>query len=193
MRKIVLAAAALLLVEPTLALAHPGVHADGLVAGLAHPLTGLDHLAAMTAVGFWAASLGQKSARWIVPLSFVALMIVGAGLALAGLSLPAVEPMIALSVAALGLLVAFEIRLPAVFAAPLVGFLALFHGFAHGTEMPAMAEPVAYGVGFALATLSLHLAGLGLGLARSRWPFSRTAARLAGAAVAGFGIFLFAN
>jgi urease accessory protein len=139
----------------------------GFAAGFAHPFSGLDHLLAMVAVGLWAAQLGGR-ARWLVPLAFMGAMAAGAGLALAGVRLPAVETGIASSVMILGLLVAISARLPAVTSAVLVGAFAVFHGHAHGTELPQAASEALYGAGFLLATAALHATGLGLGAALHR-------------------------
>ncbi|HYA37278.1 MAG TPA: HupE/UreJ family protein [Candidatus Methylomirabilis sp.] len=134
----------------------------GFAAGFAHPFSGLDHLLAMVAVGLWAAQLGGR-ARWIVPLAFMGAMAAGAALALAGVQLPAVESGIASSVMMLGLLIALAARLPTLTSAILVGAFAVFHGHAHGTELPQAASEALYGAGFLLATGLLHATGLGLG------------------------------
>lgn len=175
------AAAALLI--PTAALAHPGLHLDGLGDGALHPLTGADHLLAMVGVGVWAASLGGQ-ARLILPVVFVSLMAVGAALGLAGVAMPGVEHWIAASVVALGMAVALQLRVPTTAAAVLVAVFALAHGQAHAAGMPEMASPVAYALGFGLVTAALHVAGLGLGsaLAGTRLP------RLAGALAALAGL-----
>jgi len=136
--------------------------AGGFGAGFAHPFTGLDHMLAMIAVGLWAAQLGGR-ARWAVPLAFLGAMTVGAGLALAGVRLPMVETGIASSVLVLGLLIAFAARLPVAVSAILVGAFAVFHGHAHGNELPQAASEALYGAGFLLATGALHVFGLGLG------------------------------
>lgn len=154
--------------------------------GLLHPLTGLDHLAAMLAVGFWSALTARR--LWTTPLAFAAMLLVGALLGLAGLELPAVEPMIATSLLVLGLLVALRARIPAVLAAALVGVFAVFHGVAHGTELAGAAQIWAPLAGMLITTVSLHIAGLGLGLAlRKRNPWG---SRIAGAAVTLLGSFL---
>ncbi|MES2739924.1 MAG: HupE/UreJ family protein [Pseudomonadota bacterium] len=145
----------------SVAQAHPG-HADGALAGLAHPFLGLDHLLAMVAVGVWAGQLGGR-AKWLVPASFVAVMAGGAALGLAGVRLPMVEAGIATSVLLLGLLIALSVKVAPAFGATLVGLFALFHGVAHGSEMPQMSVAWQYGLGFMLATAALHGAGLGLG------------------------------
>lgn len=172
-----------LALSPSVAAAHPGLHADGFVAGALHPLTGLDHLLAMVAVGLWAANLGGR-ARLLVPAAFVATMAIGAALGLGNTANPGVELGIAASVIVLGLAVAARLALPTLAASGLVAVFALAHGFAHGTEMPAMASPLAYGLGFALATVGLHAAGLGAGLLAAR----TAAARVAGGAIALAGL-----
>lgn len=177
-----------LAVVPGLAEAHTGLHlvgADGAAAGFAHPFLGADHLLAMVAVGLWAASLGGR-ARWLVPASFVALMALGAALGGFAVVLPAVEPMIALSVIALGVLIALSVQVPVAAAAALVASFGLFHGAAHGAEMPAMVSPLAYGAGFVAATALLHGVGLGLGALLPR----ASVLKFAGGAIAAAGVAL---
>ena len=146
-----------------------------LVDGLLHPLTGLDHLAAMLAVGLWSA-LSATSARrmWLAPVAFAGMLLVGALLGLNGLELPAVEPMIAASLLVMGLLVATRAKLPLAVTAGVVGVFAVFHGIAHGTELAGGGNGFAPLLGMLVATIALHLAGVGLGLAlRSHsvwWP-----------------------
>jgi urease accessory protein len=152
------------------ALAHPG-HADGAMAGLMHPLTGIDHVLAMLAVGLWGAQLGGR-AQWLLPASFVALLAVGGALGMSGAALPMVEAGIVTSVLLLGLLIGFAVKLKTLPAATIVGVFAVFHGFAHGAEMPAMSTAWWYGVGFVAASAALHGVGLWLGRAvraDSRW------------------------
>jgi urease accessory protein len=168
--------------------AHPG-HADGAFAGLAHPFMGLDHLLAMVAVGIWAAQQGGR-AKWLVPSCFVTVMALGGALGMAGMSLPMMESGIATSVLLLGLLIAFSVRLPAAAGAALVGLFAVFHGYAHGAEMPALASPWQYGVGFVIATALLHVLGLGVGAGMKNHGWS---VRLAGAAVAACGAWMMAG
>ena len=154
-----------LLFAPSIAFAHPG-HGEesGLLAGLIHPFSGLDHLLAMTAVGLFAAHLGGR-ALWAVPASFVAVMALGGIFGAAGVSLPFVETAIALSVLVFGFVI-FSGMTPPVFAAmALVGLFAIFHGHAHGTEMPVNGSALVYGIGFMVATALLHGFGIALGLA----------------------------
>jgi urease accessory protein len=156
---------AALAMVPTIALAHPGGldHIHGLTDGIMHPLTGLDHVLAMVAVGLLAAQLGGR-ALWITPLSFMAMLVVGALLAMAHIAVPLVEVGIALSIISLGVVLLFGVGLPTVGAMALVGFFAIFHGYAHGLEVPNTASALSYGVGFVFATGLLHLAGITLGL-----------------------------
>lgn len=141
--------------------AHPG-HGSGVIAGIAHPLLGLDHLLAMLAVGVWAAQLGGR-AKWLVPASFVALMMVAGSVGMAGIALPMVESGIATSVLLLGLLTAFSVKVTPALGASIVGLFAVFHGYAHGMEMPLPGMPWQYGVGFVVSTAVLHGLGLQLG------------------------------
>ena len=141
-----------------------GAQGAGLAAGLAHPFLGLDHLLAMIAVGIWAGQLGGRPV-WLVPLTFASVMSAAAALGSFGITLPMVEPAIACSVLVLGLLIAGSVRLPAIASVGIVGLFAVFHGYAHGLELPQAASPILYGIGFVLATSLLH--GLGIGFARS--------------------------
>jgi urease accessory protein len=178
--------------SPALAHLSPGEHGSFL-AGVSHPLFGLDHILAMVAVGLWAAMLGGR-AVWIVPGAFVGTMIVGFGLAMAGVPLPFVEPAILASVVILGLVVAAAVQLPTAAGAVLVGAFALFHGHAHGGELgDATAWP--YLIGFALATAALHGVGIAIGLALGSGAgfgkeTGRLVARMLGGATAVLGIGL---
>lgn len=161
-RKTLLVAAGVAL--PGLALAHPGhEHASGLLSGLAHPLLGLDHLLAMLAVGLWGAQLGGR-ARWALPVLFLGIMAAGGGMGLAGLALPGGEQGIVASVVVLGLALLWARQIPLAYSGLLVAAFALFHGHAHGTEMPAESSAGLYALGFVLATAALHLSGLRFGL-----------------------------
>ena len=146
------------------AAAHVGHgEATSLGAGLTHPWTGTDHLLAMAAVGLWAALAGGP-ARWTLPTAFLGAMLAGFGLAVAGVDLPLVEPMILASVIALGVLIALTVRLPLAFGAMLVALFGLCHGHAHGTESPESGL-LLYAVGFTLSTAVIHVLGLALGRA----------------------------
>ena len=163
-----------------------GAHGTGFAEGFTHPFYGLDHLFAMIAVGIWAAQLGGL-ATWLAPLTFVAVMAGSALLALHGFELPMLEPAIASSVLVLGLLVAFAVRLPVGVSLGLVGLFALFHGYAHGQELPHAASAMLYGVGFLLATGLLHGLGLGFGCMTCRVAL---VSRLGGSVIATAGLFL---
>jgi urease accessory protein len=170
--------ASALIVAATPALAHSGAIAGGFFGGFAHPLLGPDHIAAMVAVGLWGAFLGPP-AIWLLPVVFPLVMAVGGVLGILGLPLPDAEHAIAGSAIVLGMMVAGALRPPIWLAAGLVGFFAIFHGHAHGVELPAGADAVAYSVGFVMATGMLHLAGIAFGLL-ARWPAGRIAVRTAG-------------
>lgn len=170
------------------AVAHPG-HAEGIAAGMLHPLLGLDHLLAMAAVGIWAAQLGGR-ARWALPASFVTLMALAGAAGMAGRALPMVESGIATSVLLLGLLIAFSVTVTPMLGAAIVAVFAVFHGYAHGAEMPATASAWQFAAGFMLATAALHGLGLLIGLrgqGQARW------LRATGAVVAASGLYLMAS
>ncbi len=156
-------AATLLVITASPSLAHEGEGlAGGFLSGLTHPIYGLDHVVAMVAVGLWGAVLGAP-ALWILPLVFPLVMALGGAAGVLGIPLPAVEIGIAASGLVLGLLVAFWIKAPIWVAAVIVGVFAVFHGHAHGTELPDAANPIAYAVGFVIATGALHVAGIAFG------------------------------
>ena len=145
------------------ALAHTGVgNTSGFVDGIGHPISGLDHVLAMLMVGVFAWQLGGR-ALWLVPLTFVCVMAVGGMLGVAGIGVPFVEIGIALSVVVLGAIVAFNVKAPIAAAMGVVGLFAMFHGHAHGAEIPDDAGGVAYAAGFMIATAILHLAGISIG------------------------------
>jgi urease accessory protein len=183
-------AAAALLLTPALAFAHPGHGDNGLIAGISHPLGGLDHLLAMLAVGLWAAQQ-QGRARWALPVTFVATLLMGGLLGFAGFNLPALESGIAASVLALGLAVALAVRPPLSLAVTATAMFALFHGVAHGLELPEMSSPWTYAVGFVLATAVLHAAGYAV--VRVLPQAAAPLVRLAGAASAATGVWLLAG
>lgn len=161
--------------------------AGGFLSGLRHPVSGLDHVLAMVSVGLWGAQLGPP-AIWILPVTFPMVMAFGGFLGLVGVPLPGVEIGIALSAILLGFMVAREARPPLGVAAALVGIFAVFHGHAHGTELPAGQSGILYSIGFVMATGCLHAMGIAIGLVH-RWPAGRVALRAAGVLVtiAGFG------
>lgn len=180
--------AVLLALSAQPALAHPQKgEAVGFLTGFLHPISGLDHVLAMIAVGLWGAQLGAP-AIWLLPVAFPMVMAVGGMLGLMGLPIPGVEYGIALSAILLGAVVMFEARPPLGFAAGLVGFFAIFHGYAHGTELPPGQSALLYSIGFVIATGSLHALGIGIGTVH-RWAWGQRALRAAGALVAMGGAF----
>ncbi|MBB2493599.1 HupE/UreJ family protein [Aquipseudomonas ullengensis] len=179
-----------LFLTPAVAFAHPGHGDSGLMAGLAHPVFGLDHLLAMLAVGLWAAQQ-SGAARWALPLTFVGSMLFGGLLGFGGLQIPLMETGIAASVLAFGLLVAVAARLPMIVALGLTALFALTHGVAHGLELPALASPWGYAAGFVAATATLH--AFGYALVRFLPQAAAPLVRLAGAASAGAGVWLLAS
>ena len=178
----------LLTLAATPALAHvERGQAAGFFTGLSHPVSGLDHVLAMVAVGLWGAQLGAP-AMWLLPVIFPMVMAMGGVLGLLGVPLPFVEVAIALSAVLLGIMVMSEARPPVAVAAILVGFFAVFHGHAHGTELPAGQSGLLYSMGFVMATGCLHGVGITIGLIH-RWPAGKIALRIAGAGVALGGAF----
>ena len=168
---------------PALAWAHTEQgRAAGVLAGLHHPVSGLDHVLAMVSVGLWGAQLGAP-AVWLLPVTFPMVMAFGGMLGLMGVSLPGVEVGIALSGVLLGLAVLVEWRPPPWMAGVMVGFFAIFNGHAHGTELPAGASGLLYSIGFVMATGTLHAVGIGIGTIH-RWGWGRVVLRVAGGLVA---------
>ncbi len=182
--------AAGLLLTATTAAAHTGhgTHAEsGFLSGLLHPMLGLDHLLAMAAIGFW--SVRQSNTmKQVTPLFVIGGMILGAGIAWVGMSLPGVETGISLSVILAGILIAATVKLPTAVGGSLVAAFMVFHGFAHGAEMPAGATLVAYLTGFSIATLALTFAGRGLGTLMRKT--DNRAGRVLGGVVAATGAIL---
>ncbi len=178
--------AAALVLTAGAAAAHTGEGVTGgLISGFTHPILGWDHVIAMVAVGLWGAFLGAP-AIWLLPVVFPLVMAFGGALGVAGIPLPAVEAGIALSGVVLGILIALAVRAPLWVAAVIVGIFAIFHGHAHGTELPGAANPYAYAVGFVVGTGLLHLAGIALGfLTKLSW--GSYAIRAAGVAIAAIG------
>lgn len=181
----------LLTANPGFAHEQTGV-GGGLASGLLHPLTGLDHLVAMVAVGIWGAQLGG-AAIWILPVVFPLVMAFGAVLGILKIGLPVPELIIALSALVLGLAVALRLRVPFAIAAIIVAIFAIFHGHAHGIELPTAANPLAYGCGFVVATGLLHACGITIG-ALARWPGGERIIQGVGASIAALGgYFLIAS
>jgi urease accessory protein len=170
----------------TSAFAHTGEGAGGFFAGLAHPLFGLDHVIAMVAVGMWGVFL-RRPAIFLLPIIFPLVMALGGVLGIVSLPLPAVETGIAASAVVLGLMVALAAHPPLCIAAVLVGAFAIFHGYAHGKELPDDANALAFSAGFVIATGLLHLTGIAFGLL-ARWPAGHLVVRGAGGAIALAGL-----
>ncbi|MCA0871695.1 HupE/UreJ family protein [Seohaeicola saemankumensis] len=180
-------AVALLAVAADPALAHTGEgYGGGFVAGFSHPILGWDHVAAMVAVGLWGAFLGAP-AIWILPVVFPLVMALGAVAGILGIPIPGIETGIALSAVVLGLMIVFAVKPPIWVAAVIVGAFAIFHGYAHGTELPATVNAFAYAVGFVISTGLLHLLGIAFGLL-VKWPAGRVAVRGVGGLISLAGV-----
>ena len=178
---------------PAAALAHPGHDgAGGLVHGFTHPVTGIDHVLAMIAVGALAAQYGGR-ALWLVPMSFLVAMAIAGVIGMAGIVVPVAEVGIGVSVVVLGLAIAFQLRPPAFVAMAVVGFFALFHGYAHGAELPDGKTGLSFALGFLLATALLHSTGVGLGLLMQRQASSCRLIQAGGGAMALVGIAVLAS
>jgi urease accessory protein len=188
--RLVVALAALALTQPAFAHEQVGV-AGGLASGLLHPLTGMDHLIAMVAVGIWGAQLGAP-AIWVLPITFPVVMAFGGVLGVLRIALPVPEVVIALSALVLGAAVAMRLRLPFAAAAVVVAVFAVFHGHAHGAELPSSANPLAYGVGFVVATGLLHLCGIMIGTL-TRWPVGERLIQGLGVVIAALGCYFLAQ
>lgn len=185
MRKLMCLSVLMLL--PSFAYAHVGVgEASGFLHGLAHPLGGLDHVCAMLAVGLWAAQMGGRSLL-ALPLTFVGAMALGGALPMLGVGLPFVGQGILLSVLLTGILIAAQVRLSLILSASLVGLFALWHGYAHGAEMPPSASGIGYAMGFMVATATLHLSAIAFGLGMRQ---RERVIRFAGAGIAFCGVYL---
>lgn len=177
----------LFLVATASAQAHSeGGEAGGFISGFTHPLFGADHIVAMVAVGLWGAFLGAP-AVWLLPVIFPTVMAFGGALGVMGVPLPAIETGIALSGIVLGLMVLLATKPPIWVAAVLVGIFAIFHGHAHGTELPTSANPMTYSIGFVISTGLLHLSGIALGLL-TRFPWGIPLVRGCGGVIACVGL-----
>jgi urease accessory protein len=189
MRKFIIAALLIAVTFAEPAFAHEGnIVRGGFIAGFSHPFFGLDHMLAMIAVGIWGGILGRPLI-YLLPSVFPVMMAVGGVIAMAGIVIPFTEVGIALSLVTLGGLIAAERKLPVVAAIIIIGVFAICHGFAHGTELPLAADPVAYSSGFVMATGLLHIAGIGIGWlgAQSRSP--ALVSRISGALIALAGLY----
>lgn len=179
---------ALMLLWPLAAWAHvESGQAGGFLSGLSHPISGLDHVLAMIAVGLWGAQLGSP-AVWLLPVAFPMMMAFGGMLGLMGIPVPGIEVGIAVSGIVLGALILIEKKMPLFAALLIVAFFAIFHGHAHGTELEAGQNAMLYSLGFVLCTGTLHGLGIVIGLVH-RWQFGRLALRGAGSIVMAGGLF----
>lgn len=178
-----------LLVFPGIAMAHTGIgETAGFMHGLNHPISGVDHVLAMVAVGLWATQIGGRS-LWVVPAAFVTVMILGGMIGFSGIAIPFIEEGILVSVLVLGILIAGACKLPTAVSMAIVGFFALFHGYAHGTEMSASIGAASYSAGFVLLTAMAHSIGIASGLGLQKLNLERIT-RYAGGAIALCGIYL---
>ena len=159
------------------------------MSGLSHPVLGFDHLLALISVGILSAQMGGRSI-WTVPSTFVGVMLIGGVLGMQGVALFSVELGIAFSVFALGIALAAEKKVPAVLAMIFVGFFAVFHGHAHGTEMPNLAKPELYALGFFIGTANIHIVGVLVGIFAQKTPSGEQLLRFLGAGIAGIGFYL---
>ena len=185
--------AALFVFTPAVALAHPGHDgATGMLHGFVHPITGIDHIVAMIAVGLLAAQYGGR-ALWLIPVSFLIAMAIAGAVGMVGVHLPIAEMGIALSVVVLGLAIAFQIKPPTVITLTLVTVFALFHGYAHGTETPIGIGGLSFAAGFLSATALLLGAGVGLGLLLQRQALTRSLVQAGGGVMALVGIAALTN
>ena len=191
MRKRSMGLAGAMALCPNLAFAHGVGAAGGFLAGLTHPVLGFDHLLAMVSVGILSAQMGGR-AIWTVPTTFVLVMLLGGILGIWNIAIVSVELGIACSVLALGVVIAAGKKMPSFLAMFFVGFFAIFHGHAHGTEMPNLAKPAFYAFGFVVGTAGIHIAGVVMGLLAERFTYGGRLLRVSGAAIACIGLYLVA-
>jgi urease accessory protein len=178
----------LLLLTPLQTLAHEGGDvAGGFISGFLHPISGPDHVVAMVAVGLWGGILGRP-AIWLLPVAFPVVMAFGGMLGIAGVPLPYVETGIAISGVILGGMVLTYAKAPLWVATLLVGIFGLFHGYAHGAELPEAATPLAYSIGFVISTGLLHLSGIAIGLL-IHWSWGKVVVRILGGGIALAGLY----
>ncbi len=189
MRRISATLLACLLFFPQFVYAHQAGAGGGFVAGVTHPVLGFDHLLAMLSVGILSAQMGGR-AIWTVPATFVSVMLVGGILGIQGVPFFSIELGITISVLALGISIASERKFPTLLAMLFVGFFAIFHGYAHGDEIPYLVEPVYYALGFVTGTAGIHIAGVIVGLAAEKFNDGEQLLRYLGAAIAGIGFHL---
>ena len=179
----------IIILSPGMAEAHVLQGDGGFLSGLTHPVLGFDHFLAMLSVGILSAQMGGR-AIWAVPTTFVSVMAIGAFVGVKNIGIPGVEYGIALSVLILGFSLAMERKLLPVWAMLGVGFFAIFHGHAHGTEMPKIVTPVVYALGFLLGTAGIHLCGVLVGIISSRTAKGTEILRFVGAGISGVGVHI---
>ncbi len=179
----------IVLISPAVAMAHAPGGEGGFLTGLTHPVLGFDHLLAMLSVGILSARMGGR-AIWAVPATFVTVMALGALIGAKAVNIPGVEYGIALSVLILGFALALEKNLPAIWAMAGVGFFAIFHGHAHGTEMPAIVKPVIYAAGFLMGTAAIHIAGVIVGFLPGKTGRGAAILRYVGAGISGVRVHI---
>ena len=177
----------LFLFVPQLWAHQTGDVAGGLLSGFLHPITGLDHVVAMVAVGLWGAQL-KRPAIWLLPIVFPMIMAFGGSLGVAGVPVPGIEIGIAVSAIVLGMMVLFAVKPPLWMAIVIVAFFAIFHGHAHGTELPGSAQPLAYGVGFVTTTGLLHVSGIAIGTIY-KWKQGQVVVKALGAGIGLVGLY----
>lgn len=189
MKKSTLLVIATALLLPSLAFAHEAAGDGGFMAGLSHPVLGFDHLLAMLSVGILSAQIGGR-AIWTVPATFVVVMLIGGIMGMEGVGLFSIELGIAVSVLVLGIFITLNKKLPMFIAMLVVGFFAVFHGYAHGMEMPYLAEPIYYSLGFVAGTAGIHIAGVLIAVIAKKFADGNQLLRYLGAAIAGIGFYL---
>ncbi|MFC1810396.1 HupE/UreJ family protein [Patescibacteria group bacterium] len=191
MKKLLFLFGLILLLIPQAALAH-NIGGSGILSGITHPLLGLDHLLAMVAVGVISTQMGRKTI-WKVPATFIVFMLIGGIIAILGLILPAVEIAIALSVLVLGVAIAFSKKIPGIWAMLFVALFAIFHGHAHGEEMPVIANAGLYAIGFISSTTLLHISGVLIGHYAKKTKLTIKLLQFAGAGVGTMGLIFLIN
>ncbi|MFC1837558.1 HupE/UreJ family protein [Thermodesulfobacteriota bacterium] len=179
----------IIILSPSISNAHILQGDGGFLSGLTHPVLGFDHFLAMLSVGILSAQMGGR-AIWTVPATFVSVMAVGALLGIKGINIPGVEYGIALSVLVLGFSLAMEKKLLPIWAMLCVGCFAIFHGHAHGTEMPRIVQPIVYSLGFLLGTASIHICGVLIGVFSGRTVRGAEILRFVGAGISGVGVHI---
>jgi len=179
----------IVLAFPSFVFAHEVEGAGGFLSGFNHPVLGFDHLLAMLSVGILSAQMGGK-AIWKVPATFVVVMLIGGVFGINGINFISVELGIMCSVLILGIVIAADKKIPTFIAMLVVGFFAIFHGHAHGTEMPYLAEPLLYALGFVTGTAMIHIAGVMIGLSSSKFNDGQQLLKLLGAGIAGIGFHM---